>query len=356
MSGRGERLRVGITLGDVAGIGPEVIIKTFLDERLFKLITPVVFGNARVISFYKKVLNIEKFQYSSVKGYQQLSHNSLNIIPVWEDEFVIEPGKPNAETGRFALLSLQAACEALKNGDIDVLVTAPINKKYIHSEAFPFSGHTPYLQEALGADGGVLMFMVSENIRVGLLTEHLAIHEVANSIKAEDILAKLRIMNTSLKRDFGIEKPRIAVLGLNPHAGDDGLIGQEEKEIIIPAVRQASKEGILAFGPYPADGFFGKGQFTAFDAILAMYHDQGLIPFKSLSQGNGTNYTAGMDYVRTSPDHGTAEQIAGKNIADESSFRAAIYAAVDIFRSREAHTDRHSNPLIKRANLKDEDR
>jgi 4-hydroxythreonine-4-phosphate dehydrogenase len=355
MSGRSERLRVGISLGDVSGIGPELIIKTFLDERIFKQFTPVLFGNARVLSFYKKILNIDRFQYNSVKNFQQLSHNSLNIIPAWEEEFVIEPGKPNETTGKYALLSLEAACKALRDGDVDVLVTAPINKKYIYSEAFPFSGHTHYLKEQLGGDD-VLMFMVSENIRVGLVTDHLAIREVAQQIKEEDILSKLKMMQASLVRDFGIDKPRIAVLGLNPHAGDEGLIGQEEQEIIIPAVRKAAKEGILAFGPYPADGFFAQGSYKSFDGVLAMFHDQGLIPFKSLSHDNGTNYTAGLSYVRTSPDHGTAEQIAGKNLADESSFRAAIYTAIDIWHHRSEYADRNADPLVKRANLRDEDR
>lgn len=355
MSGRVERLRVGISLGDVAGIGPEVIIKTFSDDRIFKQMTPVVFGNAKVLSFYRKQFNVEKFQYSSVKSIQQLSHNSLNVIPVWEEEFPIEPGKPSETTGSYALKSLQAACDALKNGDIDVLVTAPINKKYIHSPEFPFSGHTPYLMEQLGGDD-VLMFMVSDNIRVGLVTEHLALKDVSSAITQKDILSKLHMMNQSLIRDFGIDKPKIAVLGLNPHAGDEGLIGQEEQEIIHPAVQKAKNEGILAFGPYPADGFFAKGNENAFDAILAMYHDQGLIPFKSLSNGNGTNYTAGLQFVRTSPDHGTAEQIAGKGIADESSFRNAIYMAIDLYHSRKEFVERNANPLEKRANLRDEDR
>jgi 4-hydroxythreonine-4-phosphate dehydrogenase len=355
MPGRGERLKVGISLGDVTGIGPELIIKTFLDDRIFKQLTPVLFGNARVLSFYKKLLNIERFQYNSVKNFQQLSYNSLNIIPVWDEEFTIEPGKPDEQSGKYALLSLEAACKALRDGEIDVLVTAPINKKYIYSEAFPFNGHTHYLKEQLGGDD-VLMFMVSDNIRVGLVTEHLAIREIADHIKEEDILSKLRMMQSSLVKDFGIEKPRIAVLGLNPHAGDEGLIGHEEQEIILPAIRKATKEGILAFGPYPADGFFAKGSYKSFDGILAMYHDQGLIPFKSLSHDNGTNFTAGLPYVRTSPDHGTAEQIAGKDLADESSFRTAIYTAIDIWHNRKEYEERNSDPLIKRANLRDEDR
>ncbi len=354
MSGR-ERLRVGISIGDIAGIGPEVIIKTFLDERMFKLMVPVVFGNSRVFSFYKKQLNIEKFQYNSVRNFQQLSHNSLNILPVWEEEVVIEPGKPDATTGKLALQSLKAACDALKNGDIDVLVTAPINKKHIHSDEFPFSGHTSYLLHELGGEE-VLMFMVSDNIRVGLVTEHLPIKEVSSAISKEQILSKLKLMQQSLIRDFGIDKPKIAVLGLNPHAGDEGLIGQEEQEVILPAIRQAMQEGILCFGPYPADGFFGKGHHEGFDAVLAMFHDQGLIPFKSLSIDTGTNFTAGLKYVRTSPDHGTAEDIAGKDLADAESFRVAVFKAIDIFHARLEYDDRNANPVEKRAKLKDEDR
>lgn len=355
MSGRGERLKVGITIGDIAGIGPEVIIKTFLDERLYKLVTPVLFGNARVISFYRKQLNIDKFQYQSVKSLDNLAANSLNILPVWEEEVLIEPGKPSPATGAYALKSLQSACDALKSGGIDVLVTAPLNKHWVHTPELPFSGHTHYLMVQLGGEDA-LMFMVSENMRVGLVTEHVPVCEVSAHISVEGILRKLRLMYQSLVKDFGIDQPKIAVLGLNPHAGDRGLIGNEEQEVIYPAIVQAKQEGILCFGPYPADGFFANARQTAFDAILAMYHDQGLIPFKSLSIGEGTNYTAGLPYVRTSPDHGTAEDIAGKNQADESSFRKAIYTAVDIFQNRKAYQERISNPLEKLAKLKDEDR
>jgi 4-hydroxythreonine-4-phosphate dehydrogenase len=353
MAGRTERLKVGITLGDITGIGPEVIIKSFLDERIFKLFTPIVFGNPKVISFYRKLYQIEKLQYTTVKSLQQLSNNSLNILPVWEEEVVIKPGQPDETSGKYAFLSLQAACEALKNGEIDVLVTAPIHKKHIHTEEFPFTGHTQYLAEYFG-EAQVLMFMVSEQLRVGLVTEHLPIHQVASAITKENILAKLRLMHHSLKVDFGIDKPRIAVLGLNPHAGDEGLIGQEEQEVIIPAIKEAKQEGILTFGPYPADGFFGSKSHQSFDAVLAMYHDQGLIPFKSLSFGTGTNFTAGMKVVRTSPDHGTADKISGKDMADAASFIQAMYTAIDIFEQRERFKDNNANPLQKLANLREE--
>lgn len=352
---KNEKLKVGISIGDIAGIGPEVILKTFTDDRLYKLFTPVLFANSKVLSFYRKVLNIDKIQYSAVKDIDSLSHNSLNIINCWEEDVHIEPGRPNEKTGELALKSLQSATEALKSGAIDILITAPINKSVIHSEQFPFSGHTPYLQQQFGGDE-VLMFMVSDNIKVGLVTEHVAVKDIHAHITQEAILKKLNLMNQSLIVDFGIDKPRIAVLGLNPHAGDNGLIGSEEVEIISPAVKTASKNGILAFGPYPADGFFAHGDHEIFDAVLAMYHDQGLIPFKSLSIGEGTNYTAGMKVVRVSPDHGTAEQIAGKNLANESSFREAIFCALDIHKNREQYAERNANPVEKRANLKDEDR
>jgi 4-hydroxythreonine-4-phosphate dehydrogenase len=352
---KNEKLKVGISIGDIAGIGPEVILKTFTDDRLYKLFTPVLFANSKVLSFYRKVLNIEKIQYSAVKDMDNLSHNSLNIINCWEEEVQITPGQPNEKTGELALKSLESATEALKSGAIDILITAPINKSVIHSEKFPFSGHTPYLQNKLGGNE-VLMFMVSDNIKVGLVTEHIAVKDIHTHITQEAILKKLQLINQSLIVDFGIDKPRIAVLGLNPHAGDNGLIGSEEIEIIAPAIKTASKNGILAFGPYPADGFFAHGEYEVFDAILAMYHDQGLIPFKSLAIGQGTNYTAGMKVVRVSPDHGTAESIAGKNQADPSSFREAIFCAIDIYKNREQYAERNANPVEKRANLKDEDR
>ena len=353
MVARNEKRKVGITLGDVAGIGPEIIMKTFLDDQIYKHFTPVLFGNPRVLSYYKKMLNLEKFPYSSIKGYSNLSHNSLNIIPVWEEEFQITPGPPTELTGSYALKSLQAACEALKSNHIDVLVTAPINKEVMHSEAFPYAGHTEYLMDYFGAKDN-LMFMISENIRVGLVTNHVAIKDVSSKISKEKILRKLQMMNTSLMQDFGIDKPRIAVLGLNPHAGDGGVIGSEEVNVILPAVKEAKNAGIMAFGPYPADGLFASGNYKTFDAILAMYHDQGLIPFKYIAGEDGTNYTAGLNIVRTSPDHGTAENIAGKGVADETSFRKAIYAAIDIFNQRSDYEEMRANPLVKRAVLHDE--
>ncbi|MCB0512289.1 MAG: 4-hydroxythreonine-4-phosphate dehydrogenase PdxA [Bacteroidetes bacterium] len=349
-----EKIRVGITIGDAAGVGPEIIMKTFSDDRLFKQFTPIVFGNPRVFSFYKKALNIEKFQYASIKDYKNLSHNSINIVPVWEDEFAISPGQPSSETGKFAFLSLKAACEALKNGDIDVLVTAPINKNVIQSAEFNNTGHTEYLQKFFGAKDN-LMFLVADDIKVGLVTNHEPISEVAKNITKEKIQRKIQLINKSLQEDFGIDKPKVAVLGLNPHAGDKGLVGQEELDIIFPAVKEMrDQQNIIAFGPYPADGFFASDNWTKFDAILAMYHDQGLIPFKYIAGAEGVNFTAGLSVVRTSPDHGTAENIAGKGVADETSFRNAIYKAVDIFNNRLNYAEMRSNPLKKLAKFEEE--
>jgi 4-hydroxythreonine-4-phosphate dehydrogenase len=348
-----EKIKVGITIGDAAGIGPEIIMKTFSDDRLFKQFTPIVYGNPRVFSYYKKALELEKFQYSSVKNYYNLNTNSLNIFPVWNEEFSIVAGEPNAETGKYALKSIQAACEALKNKEIDVLVTAPINKNVIHSNEFPFAGHTGYLQDFFGAKDN-LMFLVAEEIKIGLVTNHLPIQEVAKNITKDKIIRKINLMSQSLREDFGIEKPKIAVLGLNPHAGDNGLIGTEDKDIIFPAVQEAKKQNILAFGPYPADGFFAAHNYKNFDGILAMYHDQGLIPFKYIAGEDGVNFTAGLNIVRTSPDHGTAENIAGKGIANETSFRNAIYNAIDIYENRINFFEMRSNPLGKLAQLQDE--
>jgi len=353
MSTENKKIKVGITLGDVAGIGPEIIMKTFAHDSIYNHFTPVLYGNPRVLSYYKKMLNIDRFQYSSIKGYQNLSHNSLNIIPVWDEEFVITPGTPTEITGSYALKSLQAASEALKNKHIDVLVTAPINKEVIHSEKFPFAGHTEYLMNYFEAKDN-LMFMISEELRVGLVTNHNAIKDVASKISKEKIVRKLQMMNTSLKEDFGIDQPRIAVLGLNPHAGDGGVIGNEEVNIILPAIQEVKNSGMTVFGPYPADGFFASCNYRKFDAVLAMYHDQGLIPFKYIAGEDGTNFTAGLPVVRTSPDHGTAQDIAGKGIADETSFRKAIYAAIDIFNARQAYAEMRSNLLVKRAVLHDE--
>ncbi|MDX5347623.1 MAG: 4-hydroxythreonine-4-phosphate dehydrogenase PdxA [Hymenobacteraceae bacterium] len=327
------KIRLGISLGDFNGIGPEVIIKTFSDNRLLNFCTPVIYGSTGIIGKYRKLLNAEHFNYQAVASAENLQYKRINIINCWEDDFAITPGKPMPESGQGALKSLQKAAEDLKAGLIDAIVTAPIDKNNIQSEAFAFPGHTEFFTSYFGAPDS-LMLLVGGSLRVATLTGHIAIKEVAAAITPERLEQKLNILFKSLKQDFGIKKPRVAVLGLNPHAGEKGLLGQEEAEIIRPVIKARKEKGELIFGPYPADGFFGTQQHKKFDAILAMYHDQGLIPFKTLAFENGVNFTAGLPIVRTSPDHGTAYDIAGKNQADETSFREAVFAAIDIARKR----------------------
>lgn len=337
---------IGITVGDINSIGAEIIIKTFADNRMLEFCTPVIFASNKTINFYRKLMNENNFNYQSLKDFTRLNHKQVNVFNCWEEEVQITPGILNEVGGKYAARSLAAAIECLKEGHIQGLVTAPIHKKNIQSEQFNYTGHTPYLRDAFEAKD-VLMFMTADNMRVGLLTEHVPVAEVSRYVTKENILAKLLMMKDSLIRDFGIDKPRIAVLGLNPHAGDDGLIGQEEINEIIPAIQQAKTNGILAFGPYSADAFFARQMHSQFDGVLAMYHDQGLIPFKSLATGSGINYTAGLPIVRTSPDHGTAFDIAGKNIADADSFRQAIFTCLDILEKRETYAENTSNPLKK---------
>ncbi len=325
--------RIGITLGDVNGIGPEVVLKALADNRVLSIATPVLYGSARVVAFYKKLLNIEDLNYTQVKTKGQFAHKSINVVNCWEDNLEIIPGKQTAEGGKAALTALKQACEELKEGSLDGLVTAPIDKKTVHSEEFPFTGHTEFLSKYFGASES-LMFMISETLRIGVVTEHIPVSKIASSITKEKIEAKLMVMENSLRKDFGISKPKIAVLALNPHAGDNGLIGTEDDQLIKPIVNDFRNKGKLVFGPFPADGFFGSSQYTKYDGILAMYHDQGLVPFKAISFETGVNYTAGLTIVRTSPDHGTAFSIAGKNQASEVSMREAIYSAVDIFKQR----------------------
>lgn len=349
-----DKLKVGITIGDIAGIGPEVIIKTFMDERIFKHCTPVLFANPKVLGYYRKALKIDNIKYSTIKDFNHLSNNSLNIKLAWDEEVKIQAGKPDETSGRCALLSLEAAVQSLKAKEVDVLVTAPINKKVIQQDAFQHPGHTQYLQHTFEQNDS-LMFMVSDKLKVALVSDHVAIKDVHQQIKKDRIVSKLQLMNESLKVDFGIERPKIAVLGLNPHSGDNGLIGKEEIEEILPAIQEAKKKNILVAGPYAADGFFGACRHLAFDAVLAMYHDQGLIPFKYIAGDNGVNYTAGLPIVRTSPDHGTAEDIAGKGRASEISFRNAVFRAIDIYRTQVNHVEINANPLQKQQ-LKDERR
>ncbi len=329
--------RIGITLGDLNGVGTEVVIKALSDSRVLALLTPVIYGSGRAISFYKKTMNNEEFNYTQVKAKGQFATRQINVVNCWEDVIEINPGKPSKDTGKAALLSIKKACEELKEGLLDALVTAPIDKHSIHSEEFPFKGHTEFLTEYFGATES-LMLLVSDTLRVGLVTEHLAVSDIAAHITRERVEAKLKLMEQSLRKDFGVSKPRIAILGLNPHAGDGGLMGKEEEEILKPLINDYKNKGKLMSGPFPADGFFATGQYKKFDGVLAMYHDQGLIPFKSIAFKDGVNFTAGLPIVRTSPDHGTAYSLAGKNVADESSLREALFTACDILNSRKEHS------------------
>ncbi len=336
---------IGFTCGDLNGIGMELIIKALSSGSIMDLCTPVVFASAKSINFYRKSMPDINFVYNTTKEFNKLSTKQVNLYNCWEEEVAINPGILNETGGKYALISLQEGVKALKGGQIHALVTAPIHKKNIQSERFKYTGHTPYLKNEFNAPD-VAMMMVADNMRVALLTEHIPVSEIAKHVTKENIISKLRIINGSLQKDFGIDKPRIAVLGLNPHAGDDGLVGTEEETIIKPAIKDA-KHGMMVFGPYSADAFFARGSHEKFDVVLAMYHDQGLIPFKSLAAGEGVNYTAGLGVVRTSPDHGTAFDIAGKGVADCSSFFAAIFEAIDICRRRMGYEAARQNPLKK---------
>ncbi|MEP6676185.1 MAG: 4-hydroxythreonine-4-phosphate dehydrogenase PdxA [Ferruginibacter sp.] len=337
---------IGITCGDLNGIGIELIIKTVGDNRILEICTPVIFANNKVVNFYRKGLPDINFNFMSIKDGTRVNHKQINIYNCWEEEVAITPGDLTDIAGRYAVLSLVTAAQALKDGKIHGLVTAPIHKKNTQSAEFNFTGHTPYLKNLFEAKD-VVMLMVAENMKVGLVTEHVPVSEIAPLITRENILSKLTILNNSLKRDFNIDKPKIAVLGLNPHAGDEGLVGKEEENIIRPAIKEAKQKDIFCFGPYSADAFFARGGHEKVDAVLAMYHDQGLIPFKSLAFGEGVNFTAGITGIRTSPDHGVAFDIAGKGKADESSFRTAIYKCIDILRDRKDYDENRKNPLRK---------
>lgn len=337
-------VKVGITLGDPNGVGPEVVIKALSDNRMLQTCTPVIYGTAKVLNFYKKLLNIQDFPVQQIKSAEQAGTKSVNIISVSEDEFKIEAGQTNEAAGKLAFKFIEAAVNDLKENKIDALVTAPINKQNIQSESFKFPGHTEYLAEQAGVKE-YLMLMTTEAVKVGTVTGHVPLAEVSKNITSHKIIEKVRVLAESLKKDFGVRKPRIAVLGLNPHAGDNGLLGKEEIDIIIPAINQLKEEGLIVAGPYGADGFFGSPALTQFDGVIAMYHDQGLIPFKTLDFERGVNYTAGLPFVRTSPDHGTGYDLAGKNVASESSMRHAIYAAVDIFKKRKEYILLNAHPL-----------
>ncbi len=339
-----EIVKVGISIGDVNGIGMEVIMKTFADNRMTENITAIVYGSSKVTSYYKKTLGLHHFNFVKANDASVAKINKANLINLWEEDIKITMGDSTTTGGEYALKSLEAATEDLAAGKIDVLVTAPINKNNIQSENFNFPGHTEYLTKYANAEES-LMLMVDGNLRVGVATNHIPIKEVANTLTKELILRKVELMHNALTKDFGIDNPKIAVLGLNPHAGDNGLLGDEEEDVIIPALEKLNDDGILAFGPYAADGLFGSENYLKFDGILAMYHDQGLVSFKALSGGNGVNFTAGLPIVRTSPDHGTAFDIVGKNKASEASFRKAIFTAVDIYKSRKEFKEFTKNKL-----------
>ena len=339
---KAENIIVGISIGDLNGIGSEVILKTFEDTRMLELCTPVIFANAKIVSFLRKELNID-IAIHGIDKIEQLVVGKINVLNVWREGVNLELGKNDDVVGSYAIKSFVAATKALKEGLVDVLVTAPINKYNIQSEEFKFPGHTDYLDKEL--EGDALMLMVHDDLRVGLLTDHVPVNEVAKHLNEKLISSKIKTIIQTLKQDFEIEKPKVAVLGLNPHSGDNGVIGQEEEKIIKPALKKLFEAGNMVFGPFSADGFFGSAQYEKYDAVIATYHDQGLIPFKTLSFGNGVNYTAGLNKIRTSPDHGTAYEIAGKGLANHESFKEAVYLAIDIFKKRNDYQELIKNPL-----------
>jgi 4-hydroxythreonine-4-phosphate dehydrogenase len=339
---KAENIIVGISIGDLNGIGSEVILKTFDDSRMLELCTPVIFANVKVLSFIKKTLGLE----TALHGIDQINQiviGKVNVLNIWKESVDLNFGTNDDNAGKYAIKSFVAATKALKENQIDVLVTAPINKYNIQSEEFKFPGHTDYLDKEL--EGNALMLMVQDNLRVGLLTDHIPVNEVAKHLTEKLIIQKIETIKLSLTQDFGINKPKIAVLALNPHAGDNGVIGKEDDEILKPVIKKMFEKGTLVFGPFPADGFFGSSQYEKYDAVVATYHDQGLIPFKTLSFGNGVNFTAGLNKIRTSPDHGTAYEIAGKGVADYNSFKEAVYTAIDIYNSRNQYQEISKNPL-----------
>lgn len=332
MSGEKSIYKIGITHGDLNGIGYEVIMKALADNKMLDICTPIVYGLSKVAGYYKKTMQMSDFSFQFIKNPAQASLKKANLINLSENEVPVNMGESTATAGKYAEMALRYACNDLKNKAIDAVVTAPINKKNIQSEQFHFTGHTEYFASAFGAENP-LMMMVSPAVKVAFVTNHWAINEIAKKLSKELIISKIKALHNALIQDFGCANPKIAVLSLNPHAGDQGLIGKEEENVIVPAICEVFDQHINAFGPYPADGLFGSGNYSKFDAVLAMYHDQGMIPFKILANNEGVNYTAGLPIVRTSPAHGTGYDIAGKNVADEQSLRSAIYLAIDILKN-----------------------
>ena len=349
-----RKIRVAITQGDTNGVGYEVIFKAFADPAILELCTPIIYGSPKIAAYHKKALNLET-NFTIINKAEEARDGRLNLLSCFDDEVKVELGQPSKEAGDAALRALDRAMTDFRAGLYDVLVTAPINKATIQSPGFQFPGHTEYIETSVGNGQKALMILMNETLRVALVTTHLAIKDISRAITKESIIEKTTIFHTTLKRDFRISNPRIAVLALNPHAGDDGLLGSEEKEIISPAIEELAGKGIQAFGPYPADGFFGNGTYYHFDGVLAMYHDQGLAPFKTIALESGVNFTAGLPIIRTSPDHGTAFDIAGQGKADENSMRQAIYTAIDIFRNRQNYDEPLKNPLPKLFHEKRED-
>lgn len=337
-----DKIVVGISIGDLNGIGIEVILKAFQDKRMLEFCTPVLFGATKVVSYHKKALNLE-VPVHGITNIDQINPNKINVLNIWKEEVKIDLGKATKESGTYAAKSLEAATNHLKENKVDVLITAPINKENIQSDSFNYPGHTEYLEANL--EGKSLMILLTDELRIGLITGHIPLAKVAETITPELIKEKVDTMHESLKRDFGIEKPKIAVLSLNPHCGDNGVIGKEDDEIIKPTVQEIATSGKLVFGPYAADGFFGSKTYKQFDGVLATYHDQGLAPFKALSFGKGVNFTAGLNHVRTSPDHGTGYDIAGKNLANSSSFTEALFTALQVFNCRNDYKEITKNPL-----------
>lgn len=342
---KSEKIKVGISVGELNGIGIEIILKTFEDNRMLDFCTPIIFASTKVIGYHKKALN-SNTQIHGIENLNKIIHNKLNLLNIWKEPVDLDLGKPSEISGKYAYKSLQRATDALSKGEIDVLLTAPIDKNNIQSESFDFKGHTEFLENML--NGESLMILMADELRIGLITGHIPIKEVAETIKPELIKRKVGVMFNSLVQDFNITRPKIAVLALNPHCGDKGVIGAEDDEIIKPVIEEIQKEGKLVYGPYAADSFFGTDAYRRFDGVLAMYHDQGLAPFKALSFGNGVNFTAGLSKIRTSPDHGTAYEIAGQGIADHNSFKKALFSAISIFKTREEYKSLVDNQLISR--------
>lgn len=339
-----EMIKLGISIGDLNGIGSEIVLKTFDDTRMLDFCTPIIFASSKIINFLKKYYGLS-LNFQGIDHPSKAIDGKINVMNVWKDNVNIKFGEEDPAVGDFAFRSLEAATSALNNDEIDVLVTAPINKATIQSEKFKFPGHTDYLAQQLGGES--LMFMITDNLKIGLLTDHVALKDIATVITPELIEKKINIISNTLKQDFRVQKPKIAILGINPHSGDNGVIGKEDEETLKPTIQKLRDKGLLVFGPYSADSFFGSKNYKNFDAVVASYHDQGLIPFKTLSFGNGVNFTAGLKKVRTSPDHGTAFEIAGKNEANINSFKEAVFKGIEIYKAREEYKVLTENPLKK---------